>query len=183
MKAGIIDIFADTFGWVLGKAAIFAVAILLGVGIGACALSAGTAVGTGGFGFRGGSHPIHGQLSVVTAILPQIFVIFWAGMAFVRSEKAEGKHWVGVIAMEALAMTGCFAAAMPGGLIPQIAAWSVVIGGIAAVYYAVMLLERRQMRRGMDHLARLEMENSIRREEMKIKYGTTSTSARDLGLL
>ncbi len=183
MKAGIIDIFAESLGWVLGKTALFAMAAGLGVGIGASALWAGTAAGTGGFGFPAGSHPIHAQLSVVTAILPQVLVIFWAGMIFVRSETATARHWISIVALEALAMTACFARALPAGWLPQIAAWSVVIGGIAAAWYAVMALERMSLKRGLDHLARLQMANAIRREEMKRKFGTESAGAEDLGIL
>ena len=183
MKAGIIDIFADSFGWVLGKTTLFAMAVFLGLGIGASGLWLGTIVGSGEFRFESGSKPIHQQLSVVTAILPQVLVIFWAGMVFVRSEKAAVRHWVTIVGLEALTMTACCARAIPGGWFAVMAAWMATIAGIAAVYYAVVSLERRQLKRGLDHLERLQMANSIRREEMKRKYGTESTSAHDLGIL
>jgi hypothetical protein len=183
MKSGIIDIFAESLGWVLGKVSLFAMAVLLGVGIGGLALMAGTEVGGGEFRFDSGDHPMHQYLSVVTAILPQVFVIFWAGIIFVRSEQASAYHWVTIIALEAVAMTGSFARAIPGGWMAQVAAWTVAAGGIVAVAHAVKLLERRKLKRGLDHLERLQLANAIRREELKQKYGTGSASAHDLGLL
>jgi len=183
MKAGIIDIFAESFGWVLGKAAFFAMAVFLGIGIGASGLWVGTAISSGEFGFKSGEHPIHQYLSVVTAILPQVLVIFWAGMIFVRSENAAARHWVTIVGLEALTLTACFSRAIPGGWFSVVTAWMVTFAGIVAVYYAIISLERRQVKRGLDHLERLQMANAIRREEMKRKYGTESTSAHDLGIL
>ena len=183
MKSGIIDIFAESFGWVLGKTALFAIAVFLGVGIGGLALMAGTSAGAGEFRFDSGDLPIHQHLSVVTAILPQVLVIFWAGIIFVKSEQASAYHWVTVIGLEALAMTGSFSRALPEGWLSQMTAWTVAIGGIAAVAYLVKILERRKLKRGLDHLERLQMANTIRREELRHKYGTHSASAHDLGIL
>lgn len=183
MKSGIIDIFAESLGWVLGKASLFAMAVILGVGIGGLALMAGTSVGGGAFRFDSGDLPIHQYLSVVTAILPQVLVIFMAGFIFVKAENASANHWVTVVGLEAVAMTACFSRALPGGLLAQMAAWSVAIGGIVAVAYLIRLMEKRREKRGLDHLERLQLANAIRREELKRKYGTQSASAHELGIL
>lgn len=183
MKSGIIDIFAESLGWVLGKASLFALAVLLGIGIGGLALMAGTSVGGGEFRFDSGDNPIHQQLSVVTAILPQVLVVFWAGIIFVRSEQASVYHWVAIIALEALAMTASFSRAIPGGWMAQTVAWTVTVGGIVAVTHLVKLLEGRKQKRGLDHLEQLQLANAIRRDELRHKYGTFSASAEDLGIL
>jgi len=183
MKAGIIDIFAESFGWVIGKATAFSFAVMAGVGIGLAALMAGSAVGGAPISFYGPAAGMKEYLTYVTAILPQVIVLFWAGMIFVKSEKAEARHWLGVVALEAIFLTASFSRAIPGGVLAQVAAWVVVIGGIAAFGYAVFFLERHQTRKGINHLERLMHENAIRRAELKKKFGTESASAIDLGLI
>ena len=182
MKAGIIDIFAESFGWVLGKTTLYAMAVGTGIGIGACALWAGTAAGSGELRFDA-APGIHQHLAMVTAILPQVLVAFWMGMVFVRSENADAKHWVSVVALEALVMTACFSRAIPGGWLAQFAAWMVAVALIAAVEVAVVFLEFRKAKRGVDHLVRLLQENAGRRAALKEKVGTESAGAEDLGIL
>jgi hypothetical protein len=182
MKAGIIDIFLDSFGWVLGKTTVFAFAVMLGVAIGSCALFAGTRVGGGELEFSPGALPIYQYLGVVTAILPQLLVVFWAGMVFVRSESASAGHWVSIVAAEALVLTGCFSRALPGTL-AQVVAWIVtlsLIGGVAAI---ISKLEHWKVKRGVDHLERLQEENLVRRAGLKEKYGTENAGAGELGIL
>lgn len=183
MKAGIIDIFADAFGWVLAKTAVFALAVLAGIAIGGLGLWAGSEAAGGFFGFKDGSHPVFKQLRWVTALLPQIIVVFWAGMVFVRSEQAEMKHWLQVVALEAGVMAWFLSGALPDGWLAVTVTWITTLAGVAALVWAGRRLERRHLRRGLEHLARLEEENRLRRAWMKETYGTESVSARELGIL
>jgi vacuolar-type H+-ATPase subunit I/STV1 len=182
MKSGIIDIFVDAFGWVLGKAGLFVLAILTGLSVGASGLWAGTMMAGGSFGFQA-EKPIFEHLTWVSAILPQVLLMFWAGMVFVRSEAAEAKHWGQVAAMQALLLTVCCSGALPDGLFPRVVAWSIVLAGIAAVVAGLHGVEGWRQRRGEEHLARLEKMNALRREELKAKFGTVSVGARELGIL
>jgi len=181
MKSGIIDIFADAFGWVLGKTGIFLLAVVTGVVIGAAGLWAGTMAGDGVFGFRDVAS-VPGFLMWVSAILPQGVLLFWAGIIFVRSENVEAKHWGQLVAMQAILLAGCCSRGLPNGLFPPLVAWSVVLGGIAAVITGLRRMERRRLRRGEEHLAQLEEMNARKREELKAKFGTVSASARELGI-
>ncbi len=183
MKAGIIDLFVDSFGWVLGKTLLFALAVMGGLAIGGFGLWAATQAVSGEFAFQAGGIPVFHHLSWVTALLPQILLLFWAGMVFVRSEMAEMKHWGQVAAIQALLMVGCFARALPDGMLPQILAWGLTLGGIAGLFALLRKIGSWQLNRGMDHLARLEELNNARRAEMKEKFGTENTSARELGIL
>jgi hypothetical protein len=182
MKSGIIDIFADAFGWVLGKAAFFALAVVTGVVIGAAGLWAGTEAGDGGFGFREIAS-VPGFLMWVSAILPQGVLLFWAGMIFVRSEDVEAKHWGRLAAMQAILLAGCCSRGIPGGFLPPVVTWSVVLAGVATVIVSLRWLEGRRQRRGEEHLAQLEEMNALRRAELKAKFGTDSAGARELGIL
>ncbi|MCW1922060.1 hypothetical protein OKA05_05815 [Luteolibacter arcticus] len=182
MKSGIIDIFADAFGWVLGKAGLFVLAVVTGVLIGAAGLWAGTKTGDGAFGFREVAS-VPGFLMWVGAILPQGVLMFWAGMIFVRSESVEAKHWGQLAAIQAILLTLCCSKGLPEGLLSRVVAWSVVFAGVAAVTTGLRRLEGRRQRRGEEHLARLEEENALRREELKDKFGTESVGARELGIL
>jgi hypothetical protein len=182
MKSGIIDIFIDAFGWVLGKAGLFVLAIATGVAIGASALRAGTMSGGGVFGFRDVAS-IPGFLMWVSAILPQGVLLFWAGMIFVRSETVEGKHWGQLAALQAILLTACCSKGLPGGFFPPVVAWSVVFAGIAAVMAGLRRLEGWRQRRSEEHLAHLEEMNALRREELKARFGTDSAGARELGIL
>ncbi|MEK7953528.1 hypothetical protein [Luteolibacter soli] len=182
MKSGIIDIFLDAFGWVLGKTGLFALAILTGIALGALGLWAGTMSGIGTFGFRA-DKPILEHITWVGAILPQVLLMFWAGMLFVRSEAVGAKHWGQVVAAQALLLVFCCADAMPEGLLPRMIAWSIVAVGIAGMAAGLRWLAGWVQRRGEAHLAHLEEENALRREELKEKYGTVSVGARELGIL
>jgi hypothetical protein len=182
MKSGIIDIFADAFGWVLGKAGLFVLAVVTGVVIGAAGLWAGTRMGDGGFGFRDVAS-VPGFLMWVSAILPQGVLLFWAGMIFVRSEDVEAKHWGRLVAMQAILLAGCCSRGLPDGILPPVVAWSVVFAGIAAVIIGLRWLEGRRQRRGEEHLAQLEEMNVLRRAELKAKFGTDSAGARELGII
>jgi hypothetical protein len=181
MKSGIIDIFLEAFGWVLGKAGLFVLAILTGLALGGLGLWAGAMTAGGNFGFPA-SAPIYEHLTWVSAILPQVILLFWAGMIFVRSEAVEGKHWGQVAALQALLLTACCSGALPDGWLPRAVAWSVVLAGIAAMTFGLRRLEGWRQRRGEKHLARLEEMNARRREELKEKFGTESAGARELGV-
>jgi hypothetical protein len=183
MKAGIIDLFVDSFGWVLGKTFLFALAVMTGMAIGGFALWAGTKTGGDAFGFNGGEASIFSHLASVIAILPQIVLLFWAGMVFVRSEGAEMRHWGYVASLEALLLTVCFSKALPGGVGAQIVAWTVTLVSIGVLRVCLRKIEGWKMQRGMDHLAQLEEFNNARRAELKEKFGTENTSARELGFL
>lgn len=182
MKAGFIDILLGSMCWVLGRAALFALAILAGIGLGGFALWAATSAAGGGFGFPQGSHPVHHYLIWIAALIPQLLLLFWAGILFVRSEGMEMKHWGRVAALQALLMVFCFSRALPDGWLAQTVAWGIVLGGAALQTLILRALERRRTRRGMDYLAALTERNAARRAELKEKYGTTSASARELGI-
>ncbi len=181
MKAGFIDLLLDSIGWVLLKAAVFALAIFAGVGIGVLALMAGTSLGGGGFGFDAGM-PIQEGLMYVLAMLPQVAFVFWAGMWFVRSENVEARHWTIIAGLQAYLLTGCLMTAMPGGIFPRIVALAVTTGLMIVLSRGVRKYGNFQYRRGLDHFDLLMSENVARRAELKEKFGTVSSSAEDLGI-
>jgi len=165
---------------VVGKAFLFAIAVMAGIAISGISLWAGTYAGGGEFGFEAGK-PIQEHLKVVMAVLPQIILLLWAGMLFVRSEKAGPRHWMIVAGFEALLMTGCFAAALPGGLLAQLVTWMVVITLIGGLATSVEASQTWQARRGADHLESLKEADVRRREELRGKFGTVSAGAEELG--
>lgn len=181
MKAGFIDLLLDSIGWVLLKTLVFALAIFAGVGIGMVALTVGTGLGGGGFGFDAGM-PIQGGLMYVLAVLPQVAFVFWAGMWFVRSENVEAKHWMIIAGLQAYLLTGCFMTAMPGGIFARVVAIAVTTGLVIGLNRCVRRYGAYQFRRGLDHFDLLMSENVARREELKKKFGTVSSSAEELGI-
>lgn len=183
MKAGFIDLLLSTIGWVVGKTALFALAVMLGIVTGGAGLWLGTMAGQGDFGFRAGDLPIFGYLTVVGAILPQVLLMLWAGFCYVRSEKAGAWEWLRVVALQAALMLICFALAMPTGILPQLVAWGVVLGLLAVMAKIVRKAGNYQLQRGMNHLEKLKEENVIRRQELQKKFGTVSTGAEELGIL
>jgi hypothetical protein len=183
MKAGFIDLLLSTIGWVVGKTALFALAVMLGIVTGGAGLWLGSMAGDGGFGFRAGDQAIFGYLSVVGAILPQVVLMLWAGISYVRSEKAGAWAWLRVVAMQAALMLICFALAMPEGILPQVIAWGVALGLLALMAKIVRKVGNHQLQRGLNHLEKLKEDNVRRREELKEKFGTVSTGAEELGIL
>ena len=181
MKAGFIDLLLDSIGWVLVKALIFALAILTGVGIATLALMVGTGVGGGGFGFETGM-PIQEGLMWVLAILPQVALVFWSGMWFMRSENVEARHWAIIAGLQAYLLTGCLMTAMPGGVFPRVVAVAVTTALMIGLNRCVRKFGKFQYRRGLDHFDLLAAENVARRKELKEKFGTVSSSAEDLGI-
>jgi hypothetical protein len=181
MKAGFIDLLLDSIGWVLLKTLIFALAILAGIGIGMLALTVGTALAGGNFGFEY-EMPVQGGLMWVMAILPQIAFVFWGGMWFVRSENVEAKHWTMIAGLQAFLLTGFLMAAMPGGLFTKVVAFAVTTGLMIGLNRCVRKFGAYQFRRGLDHFDLLMAENVARRAELKEKFGTVSSSAEDLGI-
>ena len=183
MKSGFLDLLLSTAGWVVGKTALFFLAIILGIITGGTGLWLGTMVGQGEFGFRAGDNPIFGYLTVVGAILPQVLLMVWAGIIYVRSEEAGAWQWLRVVAMEAGLLLICFALAMPSGILPQVVAWGAALGLLALQAKLVKKLGYRRVERGENHLEKLLADNVRRRQELNEKYGTVSTGAKDLGIL
>lgn len=183
MKAGFIDLLLSTIGWVVGKTALFALAVMLGILTGGAGLWLGTMAGNGSFGFRAGELPIFGYLTVVGAILPQVLLMLWAGFAYVRSEKAGAWEWLRVVALQAALMLICFALAMPEGILPQLVAWTVALGLLALMAKGLRKAGDHQLQRGLNHLEKLKEDNARRRQELHAKFGTVSTGAEDLGIL
>ena len=127
VKAGIIDILVDSFGWVVGKALLFALAVVAGFGMGVIALAAGTAAGGGGFGFASINPGIHTHLVVVASLLPLVACVFWAGMWFVRSENAGAREWGVIAGIHTILLVACFTAALPSGWLSKAAAWGLAL--------------------------------------------------------
>ncbi len=183
MKSGFLDILLGAVGWVVGKTALFFLAIMLGIITGGAGLWLGTWAGGGEFGFHTGEIPIFGYITVVAAILPQVVLMLWAGFLYVRSEKAGAWEWLRVVAMQAGLMLICFALAMPVGILPHVVAWSVALGLLALQAKLVRKAGKVQLKRGLNHLDKLKEDNVRRRQEMHTKFGTVSTGAEELGIL
>ncbi len=182
MKADIIDIFVDGCGWVLGKASLFALAIAMGIGMGAVALAAGTFTGGGGFGFARNAAPIYGHLIIVCVLLPLAVGIFWTGMWFVRSENTGVREWGIIAAVQALLVTGGFCTALPGGWLPQLAAWSLAIAMPAMLGAGLWSFQQWRVQRWAAGLIELQAINAARRAELKAKFGTESAGSQELGI-
>lgn len=183
MKSGFLDILLGAIGWVVGKTALFALAVMLGILTGGAGLWLGTMAGAGEFGFRAGDIAIFGYLTVVGAILPQVVLMLWAGFCYVRSEKAGAWEWLRVVAMQAALMLICFALAMPTGILPQLVAWGVALTLLALQAKLLRKVGSVQLERGLSHLEKLKEENTRRRQELNTKFGTVSTGAEELGIL
>jgi hypothetical protein len=182
MKAGFIELLVDSIGWVLLKTLVFALAILAGLGIGIVALMVGAGVGGGGFG-SGAELSVQDGLMWVMAILPQVGFVFWSGMWFVRSENVEAKHWMILAGVQAYLLTGCLMTiVLPMGIFQKIVAMAVTTALMIGLKRCVRRYGAHQFRRGVDHLDLLMSENVARRQELKEKFGTVSSSAEELGI-
>ncbi|WP_035611653.1 hypothetical protein [Haloferula sp. BvORR071] len=182
MKSGFLDLLIGTTAWVVGKTALFGLATILGLLTGGAGLWAGTALGSGNFGFRAGDLPIFGYLTVVGAVLPQFLLMLIAGYRYVRSEEAGAREWLQLVALQAALLLICFALALPEGLLPQIVAWIVTGALFAGQVKIAARYSSFQLDRGVDALEKLKADNARRRLELNLKYGTVSSGADELGI-
>jgi len=181
MKAGIIDILLDAFGWVGGKAALFYLAIFTGAGMGALALLAGMKVG------KGFDYPITGDNPIAQAApgfvvgVPQFALLFGVALWWVRSEKVGVRSWAVIAGVEAALVTLFL---LPGisGVFPLIVTMTVLIAETVILAKGVIAFRVLQVRRWEEDAAARLVENAHRREDLLARFGTVNSSAADLGI-
>jgi hypothetical protein len=179
MKGDVIEVLAGTFGWVFGKAFLFALAVAGGV------LATGLAVPASGHLVSAAALPYLPVRSVVLGValvLLLLFGVIFSGIWFVRSESAGWRAWLGILLGQAAVLLAAYSVVWQPGLpVVLVSAGLVAVLGTmvgAALWYA----EAWRTSRWAGEMAQLQAENAVRRAELKARFGTESAGAAELGL-
>ncbi len=180
MKGDVIEVFGDTFAWVFGKAFLFFVAVVTGIGIGVASIAASSLLGTG-------SAPVvsfaDGRLVyVIGCIVPALFAVIFAGMWFVRSDEAGWLAWSGLAAAQAALLGAAYSTIFRPGLAALATLWGLLVVCSAMLAVALWCWQIWRTNRWAAELAMLQAENQRRRAELKEKFGTESAGADELGI-